>query len=120
MSEDLFLNKTLGVKMRETMCPFCWDKNVRRINGTKKKETSAKGFLMECDSCEKFYWDDTKEQVTALFRRCDTLRLEPEKCSEALGSKLMLDKVNYDRRKIEELDILCGTCPNRIYISDRM
>ena len=104
--------------MEEAMCPFCWDKNVRHIYDARIKNHNSTRALMECISCEKHYWDDTKEQVKVLLDLCETFCFEPENCYEDIKNYNKSNKFIYSRRKIEEWNLLCGTCPHRKFLSN--
>lgn len=110
----------MGGTREEVMCPFCWDKNVRHIYDAKVKNHDSLRALMECISWEKHYWDDTKEQVTGLLNLCETFHLELEKCYEDIKNFHRSDKLNYNPRKIEEWDLLCGACPHRKFFYNHL
>lgn len=99
--------------MKEIRCPFCWDNNVKHIDNVEVRNQGKTRALMECDSCEKYYWDDTKEKISGLSKLCKTLQCNPEKCDEDIRNAKISKNSNHDRRKKEEFDLLCGFCSHR-------
>ncbi len=102
--------------MEETRCPFCWDENVRHIDDVRLKAKKTKRVLMECESCERYYWKDSKQKVMDLSGFCETLISEPEKCDEEIRISKISRNLNLDKRKMEEFDLLCGICSYRKFL----
>ncbi len=99
--------------MREIMCPFCWDKNVRLVSYVKTPDRTLTRELMECTVCEKHYWGDTNEEVTGLYNLCETFQLGKNGCCEDIKRTCGSFRSHYDKRKLEEWDLLCSMCPKR-------
>ncbi|UCC40560.1 MAG: hypothetical protein JSV96_03700 [Candidatus Aminicenantes bacterium] len=99
--------------MKDSICPICWNEYVRLICDAKVENKKNKRALMECDCCEKYYWQDTREIVSGISDFCETLRSEPEKCDESIRNAKMSSNSNHDKRKMEEFDLLCGFCSSR-------
>jgi len=105
--------------MREKMCLFCWDQNVRHISDVKVADRASTRELMECTVCEKRYWGDTNEEVTALYNLCQTFQLGKKGFCEDIKRMSGSSRSHYDRRKLEEWDILCSMCPKRDFHLNR-
>jgi hypothetical protein len=99
--------------MQEAICPFCLGENITFIDFVGGNRIKNSRTLMECTECEKFYWDDDGKEVKHLFDSCETILLNPKKCDENVRKGHTNGKANYDRRKIEEFDLLCGSCSHR-------
>ncbi len=105
--------------MRKKMCPFCWDKNVRHIFDVKISDRGSTRGLLECTVCEKHYWGDTNEEVKALYNLCETFRLGKNGCCEDIKRTGISSKPHYDKRKLQEWDLLCSMCPERNFHLNR-
>jgi len=105
--------------MNNKLCPFCWDDNVKFIEYV-NNENGPRRALMQCRTCERNYWDDTKERVIHLYTFCETLYGQPEQCDEHLKNFNRQEFAKLDRRKMEEFDLLCSSCPRRKFIANRL
>lgn len=99
--------------MQEARCPFCFGKNIKFIDFVKGNSIENSKSLMECTDCEKFYWNDDGKEVKNLSGSCETILMDPEKCDGDVKKVHTNGKVRYDRRKIEEFDLVCGSCSHR-------
>jgi hypothetical protein len=68
---------------------------------------------MECGACEKHFWSETSEEVSGLFNLCETFHQGQNGFCEDIKSAMSPSKSNYDKRKLEEWDLLCCMCPER-------
>ncbi|MHB8094993.1 MAG: hypothetical protein ACYDH0_08625 [Candidatus Aminicenantales bacterium] len=101
-------------------CPFCWDRNVRRV----LTQTASRGGgrlrqLMECADCEKWYWADTGEEVPRLFEICSTSIVQPGRCCEEIREVLGSGGVGPPRRRLAEFNWLCGECPHGRFVAGK-
>lgn len=99
--------------MQEAICPFCLGENITFIDFVKANNIENSRPLMECIDCEKFYWNDDGKEIKHLSGSCETILMNPAKCDEDVRKGHTNGKANYDRRKIEEFDLLCGSCSHR-------
>ncbi|MDH5468446.1 MAG: hypothetical protein OEY25_13600 [Candidatus Aminicenantes bacterium] len=99
--------------MQEARCPFCFGENIKFIDFVRGNGIENSRPLMECTECEKFYWDDDGKEIKHLSGSCETILMDPEKCDEDVRKGHTNGKAHYDRRKIEEFDLLCGSCSHR-------
>ncbi len=99
--------------MNEAICPFCLGENITFIDFVKGNYNENSRPLMECTDCEKFYWYDDGKEIKHLAGFCETILMNPDNCDEDVRKGHTKGKANYDRRKIEEFDLLCGSCSHR-------
>jgi hypothetical protein len=99
--------------MHEAMCPFCLGENIKFIDFVRVDGLENSRPLMECNECEKFFWNDDGKEIKHLSESCATLLMSPEKCYEEVRIASMAGIINYDKRKTEEFDLLCGSCSHR-------
>jgi len=101
-------------------CPFCWTLNVKRVDrplgGTKPE---PRGALMECEECEKWYWENSREEVAALFTNCQTAILRPDRCYDEAREILFSGGSRFPRRRLAEFNHLCSECPHGRFVSYR-
>jgi len=97
-------------------CPFCWDKNTKKIAEVAMNSTGRTRILMECPDCEKWYWEDNGEEVHELAELCFTLTLEPEVCEEIILHPIRAGYFSSPRTKIIEFNHICAGCRNKRFV----
>ncbi len=99
--------------MKEIECPICWNKNVRKVDSVYQKNQDMIKPLMFCDLCEEYYWGDTNGIVTNLSIFCETFNLSPKFCHLKEENSYSSKSVCLSKRKLQEFNLLCGSCPYR-------
>ena len=97
-------------------CPFCWGKNINKVaevplNGSRKTRN-----LYECQECEKWYWEDSGEEVFELADFCLTLLREPEKCDDVVVHPIRSGYFRSPKTKIKEFNHLCSECSHKRFV----
>lgn len=99
---------------KEIECPICWNKDVRIIDAVYQENQDLIKPLMFCDSCEKYYWDDTNETVTELSSFCEMFDFRPGICYLKEENSNLSKETHPSERKQQEFDLICGFCPHRL------
>ncbi len=100
--------------MKEIRCPFCFGEDISFIDDVKIRGTSRTRQLMECNKCEKFYWDDNGKEVNGLNNLCETWMFMPHKCNEKIRYPQSSGCSSYP--VYHELDKICSECPQRQFL----
>ena len=99
--------------MKKNMCPMCWNTYIKHIENAKVDNQKKTKSLLFCQTCEKYYWGDTKESVSGLSTFCKTHSTQPEKCYIEEEKRLMAKGRYSLKQKVQMSDLLCGFCPSR-------
>jgi hypothetical protein len=95
-------------------CPFCWGNELRHVGGDDGSVTNLPTRrLLRCEACEKWFWEDTAQEIPALFPICETAILRPGRCFEEIRELLNSGGMGFPRRRAAEFNQLCSACPNR-------
>lgn len=93
-------------------CPFCWGDGVTEVRRELGAPTVRRR-LMQCPDCEKWYWQDTGEEIARLFLICETPYLNGGGCDEEVKTLVRSGKNGLPRRRLTEFNHLCSQCPER-------
>ncbi len=100
----------------DKQCPFCWDQNIRKLAQVVLNGAGQTRSLMECLDCEKWYWEDSGEEIFELAELCQTLVMEPEKCDEVIISPIRSDYFSSPKTKLKEFNHICSECANKRFV----
>ena len=100
-------------------CPFCGGRRVEPVRQPLGwgAATGSRGRLMACLGCERWYWQDSGEEVPRLFEICVTAVVSPGRCAEGVRAVLNSGGRGFPDRCIAVLNRLCGDCRNARFAS---
>jgi hypothetical protein len=94
----------------DNRCPFCWGKNTRNIAKVVTNGNGQIRNLLECLECEKWFWQDSGEEIFELAELCLTLQKDPMKCTDVIIHPIRAGYFNSPRTKIKEFNHICSEC----------
>lgn len=102
--------------MKDFRCPFCWGEHIIQIDDVFLANSESRHRLMECVDCEKFYLEDSGEEVTTLSDICLTKNAESENCFEDLRAPFKASIYSNPKQKKVEFNLICSECPKRNFV----
>lgn len=97
-------------------CPFCWSQGIRKIADIAVNGTGQTRVLVECPDCERWYLEDSGEEVHELAELCLTLKSDPGKCTEVILQPIKAGYFQSPRTKIKEFNHICSECPHKRFM----
>lgn len=94
----------------EDRCPFCWGQDVRPVAAVEKNGSSRGRDLLECLSCEKWYWKDSRREVRELALLCVHQRNGGAVCRQVVLHPHRKGGYHSPRSKIIEFNHVCSEC----------
>ncbi len=99
--------------MEDLRCRFCWGENIVHINQGISNEREDGTRLIECLSCERFYWEDSGEEISNLSEICQTRRMRPDHCYEEVRANFNPVEHYCPKAKAVEFNLICSECSKR-------
>jgi hypothetical protein len=94
----------------EKKCPFCWGQKIRKVVEVALNGTGQTRNLLECMECEKWFWDDSGEEIFELAELCQTMMAEPTKCTDVIIHPIRAGYFRSPKTKIKEFNHICSEC----------
>jgi len=94
-------------------CPYCWDQNVTQMAEVPLNGTGRTRVLLECSDCEKWYWEDSAEEVRELAGLCLNLVREPSRCGKVTVRPRKAGRFWSPESKIREFNHICSECSRK-------
>ena len=103
--------------MEDFRCPFCWGEDIIQIDDVFLADNESMHRLMECVDCERFYLEDSGEEVTTLSDICLTKKAESENCYEDLSAPFNANIHSNPKQKKVEFNLICSECSKRNFVA---
>jgi hypothetical protein len=94
-------------------CPFCWDLNTQKVAKVPLDGTGRTRVLLECPDCEKWYWEDSAEEVGDLSGLCRNLNRELARCPEVGFQPGESGRFWSPKTKVREFNHICSECSRK-------
>lgn len=102
--------------MEEIRCPFCWGEDIIQIDDVFQVDSESMHRLMECVDCERFYLEDSGEEVTTLSEICLTKKAAPDLCYEDVRKPFVPGNHSCPKVKACEFNLICCECSMRNFV----
>lgn len=94
-------------------CPFCWGQNTKNIAKVASNGNGQTRNLLECLECEKWFWEDSGEEIFELAELCLTLIQKPMECTDVIIHPIRAGYFRNPRTKIKEFNHICSECSHK-------
>ena len=94
-------------------CPFCWDQHIMKVAKVSLNGTGRTRVLLECGDCEKWYWEDSGEEVRELAGLCLNRIGWPVRCEEVVVHPTRESRFASPATKIREFNHICSECSQK-------
>ncbi len=94
-------------------CPFCWDTHITKVARVPLNGTGRARVLLECGDCEKWYWEDSAEEVRKLAGLCLNRVGEPARCRDVVIHPAGLSRFWSPKTKVREFNHICSECERK-------
>jgi len=94
-------------------CPFCWDLRTRKVARVPLDGTGRVRVLLECPDCEKWYWEDSAEEVLDLPGLCANRNRDLDRCPESGVETGRLERFWSPKTKVREFNHICSECSRK-------
>jgi hypothetical protein len=96
-------------------CPYCWDENITKVAEVPLNGTGRTRTLLECGDCERWYWEDSAEEVRQLAVLCLNLVRQPARCEDIVVRPRKARPFWSPRSKIREYNHICSACSQKLF-----
>lgn len=99
--------------MEDLRCQFCWGEDIIYIDNGFKSKSKDVTRLIECENCERIFWEDSGVEVTNLSEICRTKGVMPELCFKDVREIFNPADHSCPKAKAVEFNLICCKCSKR-------